>query len=51
MVDRNDIKVNNDDKLNNLKKDNNNLDSVKNTNNDGSLKINKQEKLHMKQER
>ena len=44
MVDKNDIKVNNGDKLNNLKKDNNNLDNVKNTNKDGSSKINKQEK-------
>ncbi len=44
MVDKNDIKVNNGDKLNNLKKDNNNLDNVKNTNKDSSSKINKQEK-------
>jgi chlorite dismutase len=45
MVDKNDIKVNNDDKLNNLKKDKDNLNTSRNTNNDSSLKINKQEKV------
>ena len=44
MVDKNDIKVNNDDKLNNLKKDKDNHNTIQNTNNDSSLKINKQEK-------
>ncbi len=44
MVDKNDIKVNNDDKLNNLKKDKDNHNTIQNTNNDNSLKINKQEK-------
>lgn len=44
MVDKNDIKVNNDDKLNNLKKDKDNHNTIQNTNNDSSLEINKQEK-------
>jgi hypothetical protein len=44
MVDKNDIKVNNDDKLNNLKKDKDSHNTIQNTNNDSSLKINKQEK-------
>jgi chlorite dismutase len=45
MVDKNDVKVNDDDKLNDLKKDKDNLNTIQNTNNDGSLKINKQEKV------
>jgi len=44
MVDKNDIKVNNDDKLNNLKKDKDDHNTIQNTNNDSSLEINKQEK-------
>src|SRR5215217_7069517 len=45
MVGKNDIKVNNDDKLNNLKKDKDNPNAIQNTNNDSSLKIKKQEKV------
>ena len=39
MVGKNEIKVNDDDKLNNLKKDNDNPNAAKNTNTDSSLKI------------
>ena len=45
MVGKNEIKVNDDDKLNNLKKDNDNPNTVKNTNTDSSLKTNKQDKV------
>jgi chlorite dismutase len=45
MVGKNEIKVNDDDKLNNLKKDNDNPNTVKNTNTDSSLKTHKQDKV------
>ncbi len=45
MVGKNEIKVNDDDKLNNLKKDNDDPNTVKNTDTDSSLKINKQDKV------
>ena len=45
MVGKNEIKVNDDDKLNNLKKDNDNPNTVKKTNTDSSLKTHKQDKV------
>ncbi|MBA3749475.1 MAG: chlorite dismutase family protein [Nitrosopumilus sp.] len=48
MVDKNDVNVDIGDKITNLKKDNNNLDNIVNSNTTDSLKINDQEGENIK---